>query len=346
MAFNWYKFGLGVLTLFVCAIFFGGTWLAAKQFDLSVFTLIGCSCGAFLIAVALYYVIMVRQGYAIKLGHLAIIEHALRTDSVPENPIHYSKDIIAQRFGSSGKYYLFSRDLDIATRQISRVIARGFTLESDAPNLKTSSKIIRLLSAPSLSYVNECCMAYAIRKKDYEVNAACVDALTILTQNWPKFMATALRTSLIIYAFLLVVSILIFLPGYAFCQAFLLSWIPWVGMSFLFALIFKLAFLDSYILTKMVCNFLNSAAETEIDTKNYAKLDHWSKAYTKFRKNAEKAAEKAEDEADRAERKAKIDAKKALPPATDAQNATDAKPDAEPTKTEGENTPSTSQTSA
>ncbi len=310
MVFNWFKLGLGLLTLLICAIIFGGTWFVVRNFALDMTTTIGASCGAFLIAVAIYYLIMCKQGYSIKIGHLEVIEYALQNDAVPPNQLEYSKKVVSERFGSNGKYYMFSRSLTIATNQISRVISRGFSLESEAPNLKTSNRVMRIISLPALSLADECCMAYALRNKDYEVNAACVDALTIMTQNWPKFLRNALFASLRIYVFILLVAAVFFIPGYAICDTLNISFLPWLGLSFIIALVFKIAFFDSYILSSMLCDFLNIAAQTTIDPKNYAKLDHWSKAYAQFRKAAEKAAEKAEDAAEKAERAAKKEKKK------------------------------------
>ncbi len=310
MVFNWFKLGLGLLPLLICAIILGGTWFVINNFELDLTTTIGASCGAFLVAVAIYYIIMCKQGYSIKIGHLEVIEYALKNDAVPPNQLEYSKKVVTERFGSNGKYYMFSRSLTVATSQISRVISRGFSLESEAPNLKTSSKIIRIISLPALNLMDECCMAYALRNKDYEVNAACVDALTILTQNWPRFIRNALFTSIRIYLFILIVATVFFIPGYAVSATLHVSCLPWLGLSFIIALIFKIAFLDSYVLSTMICDFLNIAGSTTIDPKNYAKLDHWSKAYAQFRKAAEKAAEKAEDAAEKAERAAKKAAKK------------------------------------
>jgi len=325
MVFNWYKLGLGILTIFVCAIIFGSAWFCARQFDLQLSSLIGICSGAFLIAVIIYYFIMIKQGFAIKIGHLAVIEYALRNNEIPANPIDFSKDVVQQRFGSSAKYYLFDRELDQATTQISRVIARGFSLDSETPNLKASNRIIRIISLPALHLVDECCLTYALRKNDYEVNAACIDALTILTMNWQKYMSVAFKMSILVYAFILLVSLIFFVPGYAVCNILMMNPLPWVGMSIILAFVFKLAFLDSYLLTKMVCTFLNFAQETTIDRKSYSKLDHWSKAYAKIRKSAEKAAEKAEDDQEKAERKAAREAQKA------AQNS-EAETKAEPTE--------------
>ncbi len=311
MVFNWYKLGFGILTSFVCAIFFGATWFCAQHFDLQLSSLIGACSGAFLLAVGIYYFIMIKQGFAIKIGHLAVIEYALRNNDVPANPIDFSKDVIQQRFGSTAKYYLFDRELEQATHQISRVIARGFSLESEEPDFNQSNQIVRFISLPALNLVDECCLAYALQKSDYEVHAACTDALTILAMNWKKYMHAAFRMSLLVYAFILLVSIIIFIPGYFVCSALMLSPLPWVGMSIILAFVFKLAFLDSYILIQMVCTFLSITQETQIDRKNYFKLDHWSKAYEKIRKTAEKIAEKAEDDQEKAERKAAREAQKA-----------------------------------
>lgn len=331
MVFNWFKLGLGLLTLLICAIIFGGTWFVVKNFALDMMTTIGVSCGAFLFAVAIYYFIMCKQGYSIKIGHLEIIEYALNHDTVPANQLEYSKKVVSERFGSNRKYYLFSRSLTMATNQISRVIARGFSLDSEAPDLKMSSRNIRLLSFPALQLVDECCMAYALRNKNYEVNAACVDALTILAQNWPKFLRKALFASLRIYLFILVIMAVFFIPGYILCDTLNISYLPWLGLSFIIALVFKIAFFDSYILTTMICDFLNLAGTTTLDPKNYAKLDHWSKAYAQFRKAAEKATQKAEKSGNVAPKSEEhVDADPASLPEETKNNADNADEHAEP----------------
>ncbi|MCL2325385.1 MAG: hypothetical protein FWC40_02635 [Proteobacteria bacterium] len=294
MVFNWLKLGLGMLTLFVCVLIFGLAWILITNLHLDPLTSVAIGCGAFLLAVIIYYFIMVKQGYAIKIGHLAIIGHALENNEIPPNPVAFAKTVVTARFGSNRHYYLIARDLSIAIAQIFRVIARGFSLDSDVPNLRGAKRLSYFLSLPALGYADECCLAYALRQRDYEVNAACTDALTILAQNWKTFFSRALRLGLIIIFACLAFAVIIYIPGLAICRSISISAMPWLGISLFATITFKIAFLDSWILTKMIQNFLELAEKTKIEHDNYRKLDAWSKSYAKIRKSAEHAAEHAE----------------------------------------------------
>ena len=302
LIFSWINLGLGLLTLLLCLVIGGGAYFIITNFAFEMFTNIAIGCGAFLCVVVIYFVVMSRFGYGIKLGQLAIVERAQRGEPIPANPVGFSKSIVSERFGNSRKYYAMSRDISTALRQILRVISRGFTLESETPQIGSGRWLSLLIAHPAISCIDECCLTYALRKHDYEVNAASIDALTILVQNWRAFIRRALRLSIIVYVICLILMALFFLPGFAICRQFVWNSLPWLGISFFLVLTFKIAFIDSYTLTKIVCEFLDLSQKSTIDPENYKKLDAWSKVYLKLRKSAEKAAEKAEDEAERVAR--------------------------------------------
>ena len=136
------------------------------------------------------------------------------------------------------------------------------------------------------------------------MNAACVDALTILVQDWRAFSQKALGISIGHVAICLATFALFFVPGFVFFKDMGLNMLPWLGVAFFLTLTVKIAFYDSYVLAKTVCAFLDLAGQSKIESRNYAKLDKWSKEYAKLRASAEKAAEKAEDEAEKAAKKA------------------------------------------
>lgn len=321
MIFNWIKLGIGVLTLFVAMLVGAVAWLILMKTTFSLMTQIAIGCGGFLVTVAIYYLIMSRLGYSVMTGHLAIIERAHGGADIPPNPVEYSKTIVQERFGSNAKFYAISRNVSTAVRQMRRVIMRGFSLDKDTPDMSPLRRVIILLSHSALSYIKDCCFAYALSRRDYEVNAAVADALTIMAQCWDKVMRSALRLSLIVMVLCCFLFVIFFLPGLAICNAMSLSSLPWIGVSLFLAVTFKIAFFDSWVLTKMVCSFLDIAKNAQIEQKNYIKLDTWSKAYAKIRKEAESAAEKAEDAQDREARKARKAEKraKALEASSDAQ---------------------------
>ena len=311
MIFSWLKLGVGLMTLFICLGIGALAWFLITRLSFDAFTSIAIGCGAFLVAVVLYYLMMTKIGYSIKLGHLAIIERAHRGESIPSNPVEFSKTIVRERFGTNRQYYALSRNLMVTIRQLVRVISRGFSLDTDAPNMHSGRWVKHLICMPALRSIDECCLTYTLGQKPLEVNAACVDAMTLLVQNWAGFMSKAMRVSIVHILVCLFTFVLFFLPGFFICRDLGVNTMPWFGVAFFLTLTVKIAFFDSYVLTKIVCGFLTLAAESKIDPKNYAKLDKWSKGYDKMRHSAEKAADKAEREAEKAERAAKKAAKKA-----------------------------------
>lgn len=293
MIFSWLKLGIGLMTGFVCAIVGAVAWLLITYLQVTPLTSFAIGCAAFLIAVGLYNFVMSRFGYSVKLGHLAIVERAHGGEEIPNQPVDFSKSVLNARFHSSRQYHFMARDLTLAMSQLLRIIARGFSLDSDVPKRNFGWWPLYLLSYPAISCMNECCLTYALRRKDYEVNAACVDALTLLVQNWDAFKKKALKLSLIVILLWLILIALFFLPGWTVAQNFSLSPWPWLGITLILVLTSHFAFIDSWLLTKIVCEYLDIVDASQIESQNYTKLDSWSKTYAKIRKNAKKAAEKA-----------------------------------------------------
>ena len=322
LIFSWIQLGLGLLTFFVCLMIAGVAWLIIRHIDASIFTNIAIGCASFLIAVAIYFLMMSRIGYNIKMGHLAIVERAHRGESIPANPVEFSKDVVKQRFGGNRQFYSIQRDVTTARNQILRIIAKGFSLETDVPDMYGGGWLRFLFCTPALTCIDECCLTYALRCTDYEINAACIDALTILVQDWKSFIKRATILSLVIYLICLGLLAIFFLPGFYLLQSLAIQPLFWLAISFFLVITVKIAFIDSYTLTKIVCQFLDIAQNAQIAPANYRKLDSWSKMYKKLRQNAEKAAEQADDEAfkaERAEAKAKR-AKAALPAETETSD--------------------------
>lgn len=306
MIFNWIKLGIGFLNCLIAMMIVGGAYLVITHFEFDMMTNIAIGCGAFLFIVGAYYITMSRLGYSIRTGQLAITERANAGNGLPPNPIEFSKDIVSKRFGSNRKFYLVSRDIAIVIRQFVRVISRGFSVDSDLPDLRISHRLLILLSHTAIYKADDCCIAYALRKRDYELNAAIVDALTILAQQWNVFIRRAFKLSLFVIVGCFFLFLIFYLPGLAVSQSLSISSLPWMGISFLLMLSFKIAFFDSWVQTKMTCEFLDITNDTEIDGKLYQKLDSWSSMYAHLRKLAQKATEKAE-KAEKAENPTDVD---------------------------------------
>lgn len=284
MIFNWIRLGIGMVTVFFCMLIFAVAWLLVTKLALALSTTIAVACTAFLLAVAIYYFIMIRYGYGIKLGQLAIVGMAHSNSDIPSNPVEFSKSVVTNRFGGSRHYYALARRLSLALGEIYSVIGRGFRLGTDAPELRSSKRWLHCLSRPALGYADECCLCYALNHPDGDMHETCVDALTLFVQNWDDIIKGAAKTSLIVIFLTLGLGTLLYLPGLAASQAFENNSLPWLGISFMLALTFKIAFLDSWILIRMVTQFLTLSEETKLESSYYEKLEHWSKSYAKLRK--------------------------------------------------------------
>ncbi len=293
MIFNWIRLGIGFLNCIIGLLIIGAAYLIVTNFEFDLLTDIAIGCGAFLAIVILHYATMSRLGYSIRTGQLAVTERANSGKEIPSNPIEYSKNIVGARFGSSRSFYFYSRNISIAIKQFMRVISRGFSLKSDAPDFRTSRRLLMLLSHTAIARADDCCIAYALRRRDYELNAACVDALTILVQKWDIFVSRAFRLSMFVMIGCLILFFIFWLPGLAVSRSLSVSSFPWMGISFLLMLSFKIAFFDSWAQTKMACEFLDISKETEIDKSLYQKLDAWSPMYANMRQKAQNASEKA-----------------------------------------------------
>ena len=124
----------------------------------------------------------------------------------------------------------------------------------------------------ALNYIDECCLGYTFLHREQSAFKSAADGVVIYFQNWKTLLKNAAVTTLIVIG----VSFLAWLlPFLVFAGIFALLHIHWI-FAFMRALmaaaIIKSAFVDSYMMVKMMVSYMQVAPSTEITFDLYDKL--------------------------------------------------------------------------
>jgi len=214
-------------------------------------------------------------GYLVKAGHIAVITEAVVTGRVPENQIAYGKQMVKERFLTSNIYFVIDKLVAAAVRQLQRVVQKLGNLTSFVPGMNYVTKIVNLFISIALGYIDECCLGYTFLKKEQGACKSAADGVVIYWQNWKTLLKDAAKTTLIVIIAVVVTTVVLYLlfgvvvalitpNGWvrfgAFLVAALISWVV------------KTAFIDSYILVKMMVSYMEVAPSTVITFDLYDKL--------------------------------------------------------------------------
>jgi hypothetical protein len=211
-------------------------------------------------------------GYMIKAGHVAIIATAVTTGNVPDNQVEVAKKIVAERFATSNIYFAVDSLVSGAVKQLQGVIGSVENMLSDIPGIKEVGSVAKLFISIALGYIDECCMGYTFIKKDQNAFKSAADGVVIYAQNWQKLLKDAAVTTGLVIASLIGVTLVVFL-----IFGLLFKVLHWSGLvafilSALVAYSIKYAFIDSWILVKMMVSYMEVAPSTTITFDLYGKL--------------------------------------------------------------------------
>jgi len=214
-------------------------------------------------------------GYLVKAGHIAVITETVVTGRVPDNQVTYGKQMVKERFLTSNIYFVIDKLVAAAVRQLQRVVQKIGNFASVVPGMDFITKIINLFISIALGYIDECCLGYTFLKKEQGACKSAADGVVIYWQNWKTLMKDAAKTTLIVIILVVASTLILFLifgllvalitpNGWvrfgAFLIAALISWVV------------KTAFIDSYILVKMMVSYMEVAPSTVITFDLYDKL--------------------------------------------------------------------------
>lgn len=292
LKFVWIKLGLGFAKFLISVILlaiFGGIGLATKSG--------GVLAVMFVIWLALTStasVLLDRYlGYMVTAGHIAVITQAVSTGTLPENQLQFAKQAVTSRFATANVYFVVSRLVDGAVRQLQGGVDKLDNIFGNIPGLSAIFSFIKIFIGIALGYVDDCCLAYTFLNPQQGACKSAADGVVIYFQNWKSLMKNAALLSLAVMGLFLVAAILpmlLFVGIAAAAGAGTFGYTVAVVLAMFIAAIVKTSFIDSYIMTKMIASYIEVAPSTVITFDLYDKLCKLSR---KFRKLFEKGQAEA-----------------------------------------------------
>ena len=196
--------------------------------------------------------------------------------------------MVASRFASANVYFVVDRLVSGAVHQLQRVVGKVGGALDVIPGMDSITSVLQTFIGIALGYVDECCLGYCfINEKEGAFKASC-DGVVIYYQNVKKLLKDAAVTTLVV----IVTTFIAWLFPFIFILGIfrILHWnmIAAIILAFIVAIVIKTAFIDSYMMVKMMVSYMEVAPSTEITYDLYDKL---CKLSGKFKKLFNKAKE-------------------------------------------------------
>ena len=324
MPFVWLKLLLGLITLglsialFALMAFFVWLLQGIGWPFFFVFWLVGTT--------GIHFVVVRYLGYLVRAGHVAVVAEAVTTGKIPEKQVAYGKNMVKERFLASNAFFAISKLVDRSVKQLQGTFERvsGFIFGA-IPGANLFLSFVKFFIGVSLKYVDDCCLGWVFHNKEQGAVKSALDGVVIYAQNWKVVLKSALKTSFMV---ILISAVLIALSF--FLLRWLLGFIGDGGFGFslwgivafflaiFIAITFKRAFIDSYMMVRMMTSYMQIAPSTQITFDLYDKLSKVSKSFKALFDKAE------------AEGPVQAPALAALPPATNAETETETEASAPP----------------
>lgn len=278
MKFVWLKLAMGAAITVASLILFAIFMLIGSLFDGNgiVFMIalwLACTGG-------IYSFLMSYVGYMIKAGHVAVIAEAVTTGRIPENQFEYGKEMVKSRFAASNVYFVVDRLVSGAVRQLQKAVGKIGGMLDAIPGMSQVTSILQTFIGIALGYVDECCLGFCFLKKDEGAFKASCDGVVIYFQNAKKLLKDAAVTTLIVIVCSILAWVLPFVIFIGIFKALEWNLFGALMIAIIVAITLKAAFIDSYMMVKMMVSYMEVAPSTEITFDLYDKL---SKLSSKFR---------------------------------------------------------------
>jgi hypothetical protein len=290
MQFCWLKLLVGVLHILVAALLFavlmGLAWMFGSK---------GVSVVLFLIWLSLLGIInfIFRHylGYLLKAGHVAVIAQAFRDGSIPEAPFKTGVRMVKNRFGTANVYFVIDKLVGGAVKQLQNLFGRTVGMLGGIPGADALSKLGKFFIDISLGYVDECCLGYTFYNETQSAYKSAADGVVIYAQNWKTLLKNAAVTMfvvILVFALVVVVAALLFIAVIRLTGA-VTEGTGIIGfvLALLTAYTIKYAFIDTWILVKMMSSYMAVAPTTQITFDLYGKLKGMSSKFGELLKKAE-----------------------------------------------------------
>lgn len=231
-------------------------------------------------------------GYLIKAGHVAVITQACRTGAIPENPVGAGIAMVREHFVTSNVYFALDKLVAGAVKQLQNALGHlGGGLIGSLPGGNGVMSLIKIFLDISLGYIDECCLGYTFCHPNQNPYKSAADGVVIYAQNWKVLLKDAAKTTGVVILSFLAVTLVSFLT-----LGGLFSLIGWNGftafvISTLLACTIKYAFIDSWILVKMMSCYMQIAPTTQVTFDLYGKFSllssKFKELFSKGGKNAQ-----------------------------------------------------------
>lgn len=235
-------------------------------------------------------------GYLIKAGHVAVITEAVTSGKIPDNQFEFGKNAVKERFATSNVYFLVDKLVGGAVKQVQKVAGKLTGIVGNLPGMEKVADFLNTFIGIVLGYVDECCLGWTFYKKDENAFKAAADGVVIYFQNWKVILKSAAVTALLVMVITLVLGLVV----YGVINGILVS-IASSGVASDAQLVFiifslclaanivfsiKDAFVDSWILCKMMTTYMEVAPSTVITFDLYEKLSNFSSNFKKMFKRS------------------------------------------------------------
>lgn len=211
-------------------------------------------------------------GYMLKAGHIAVVSTAVTTGKVPENQFEAGKDMVTKRFGTSNVYFVVDGLVSGAVSQLQKGLQTVDRIFGNIPGVSALVSFLQLFVQIALGYVDECCLGYTFIHPEQSAFKSAADGVVIYFQNWKKLLKNAAVTALVVVGLSFLAWFVPFLVIAPIFKAIEVSAFFAFILSVLIAWVIKSAFVDSYMMVKMMVSYMEVAPTTVITFDLYGKL--------------------------------------------------------------------------
>ncbi|MGN0431951.1 MAG: hypothetical protein ACI4EQ_06295 [Lachnospiraceae bacterium] len=270
MKFVWLKLALG------------GAIFLFSILTLAIFLAIGSlgEGGGMVIALCLWLVLVAGVfvwveryvGYMLKAGHVAMVTTAVTTGTLPENQLEAAKNMVKERFATANVYFVVDRLVTGAVSQLQKGLQKIDDLLGKIPGVSIVVSFAQVFVNIALGYIDECCLGYTFLHKEQSAYKSAADGVVIYFQNWKKLLKDAAVTALIVMGVSVLAWLLPFIIFAVILGAFGVHWIVAFILGLMVSAIIKSAFIDSWMMVKMMVSYMQVAPTTQITFDLYDKL--------------------------------------------------------------------------
>lgn len=274
MKFVWMKLLLGLVVVIVAAVLFVPFLLIGTMFDFTGLMMVMIAWLACVYGIR--HLVMQYFGYMVKGGHVAVITESMIQQKIPTNYFEFGLQQVKEKFVSSNAFFIVDKLISGAVRQIQGKMERIGNWLNHIPGIGVIVQVLNLFISISLNYIDECCLGYTFYQKDENTFKSAAKGIVVYAQNWKKILKSAAVTTGVVLLVMFGTVISLFFGFSILLSAFnIQSGFAIIPAIFL-TLAIKSSFIDSWILVKTMCTYMEIVPETTVSFDLYGKFSKMS----------------------------------------------------------------------